>query len=239
MHRKFSIAFLIIAFALVSPFSHAAPAPLKVYEVTGIKQGESLNMRAWPNPNSRTLVALPHNSKWVASSAKPAKYGKSTWLKVHWNGDTGWVNSKFLKYDDVRTKKAIERRQHRLTNKTTAQKTATNKNTTPKTTGKQIIMECGGNEPFWNVDMNLTEKTLKVNLRNGTSFTSPLYHRKWTKGNKIMVVNGGKGRNAVRATLTKNNSCTDGITNIRYPFSIVANISGNRNVSGCCKTIQR
>lgn len=239
MHRPLSITFLIMVFAFASQLSHAAPAKLKVYEVTGVKQGDSLNMRAWPNPKSRTLVALPHNSKWVASSGKPKKYGKSNWLKVHWNGDTGWVNSKYLKYDAVRTKKAIERRQHRMSKNGNAKKTAASRNSAATPQGKQIVMECGGNQPFWNVDMNLTSKVLKVNLRNGTSFNTPLYHRKWTQGNNTMIVNGGKGRNAVRATLTKTNACTDGITNIRYPFSVVANIGGNNKVSGCCKTVQR
>lgn len=239
MHKPTSTALLILVFALITQLSHAAPSTLKVYEVTGVKQGDSLNMRAWPNPNSRTLVALPHNSKWVASSGTPKKYGNSDWLKVHWNGDTGWVNSKYLKFDPVRTKKATERHDHRIATNGTAQKTAANRNTAPKIQGKQIIIECGGNEPFWNVDMNLTGKVMKVNLHNGTSFSSTLDNRKWAEGNNIMLVNGGKGRNAVKATLTKTNACTDGITKIRYPFEAVINIGGSMNVSGCCKTSQQ
>ena len=54
-----------------------------------------------------------------------------------------------------------------------------------------------------------------------------------------MVVNGGRGRNAVRAMLTKTNSCTDGITNIKYPFVVTATVSGNTKVRGCCRSVQR
>ncbi len=247
MKRTLSISLLLICSFFFSSVAFSAPL-LKVYQVTKVKQGASLNMRAWPSVKSRVLVALPHNAKWVASSRHPIKKGSSSWQQIHWNGETGWVNTKYLKFDAASTYKARQRQNHRLKTQgntsrnapaKTQQSAAARKNTVAqKTTGKQVFMECGGNTPFWNISMNFTGKKLKVDLRDGKSFNSPLYYRKWVKGKNQMIVNGGRGRNAVRAMLTKTNTCTDGITNIKYPFAVTATVAGNRKVSGCCRSVQ-
>lgn len=237
---------LLLCSFLFSTTAISAPQ-LKVYEVTKVKVGGSLNMRAWPDHKSKTILAIPHNAKWVASSRNAIKKGSSNWQQVHWNGVTGWVNTKYLKYDPANTLKARQRSAHRIKQEGGVSRNTTtrsrNRNTTAaKATpvkGKQVYMECGGNTPFWNISMNFTGKKLKVNMRDGNEFDTPLYFRKWIKNKNEMVVNGGRGRNEVRAKLTKTNSCTDGITNIKYPFVVTATVSGNTKVSGCCRSVQR
>jgi uncharacterized membrane protein len=250
MKQLFLTSLLLISSFLFSTTATSAPL-LKVYEVTNVKVGDSLNMRAWPDHKSKTILAIPHNATWVASNNKPVKKGKSTWQKIHWNGVTGWVNAKYLKYDANRTLKAKQRRDHRMKQQgisrnrntsrhrtTVARNTTTPKAVATTATGPQVMMECGGNTPFWNISMNFTGKSLKVNMRDGNQFDTPLYFRKWVKDKNEMVVNGGRGRNAVRAILTKTNSCTDGITNIKYPFVVTATVSGDKKVTGCCRSVQ-
>ncbi len=248
MKKQTWINILLIAGLLGINIASAAPE-LKVYKVTNIKQGSSLNMRAWPDTKSKILVALPHNAEWLAYSGSSTKKGSSSWKKIHWNSQTGWVNDKYLKYDPDNTAKAIERRNHRLkqknqsitsrntpqptANKTTIQKAAT----APKQ--KEVVLACGGSAPFWNIHMNLTSKKIKVNLEDGKPFTAPLYYRKWTTGKNEMRVNGGRGRNFVQATLDKTNACSDGLTNIKYPFSITATVGNTKQVNGCCRTISK
>ena len=249
MKKQTWIVILLIAGFLGVNTVSAAPE-LKVYEVANIKQGDSLNMRAWPNIKSTVIVALPHNAQWLAYSGSTSKKGNSSWKKVHWNSQTGWVNDKYLKYDPDKTAKAIERRDHRLkqqskTSRNTPQavaqtasnKVATKKPTTPKQ--KEVILACGGNTPFWNIHMNLSSKKINVDLEDGKPFTSPLYYRKWTAGKNEMRINGGRGRNIVQATLDKTNTCRDGLTNIKYPFSITATVGNTRKVTGCCRTIAK
>ncbi len=245
MKRTLLTAMLLISSLFLSSFA-LATAQLKVYQVTNVKQGDSLNMRAWPSTKSRVVVALPHNAKWVASNRNPVKKGASNWQQIIWNGESGWVNTKYLKYDAASTYKARQRRNHRVNQQGHSSRNVTRKApvrrvaraVVSKPAGKQVFMECGGAAPFWNISMNFTGKSLKVDLRDGKKFTSPLYYRKWLKKSNKMVVNSGRGRNAVRATLTKTNACTDGITNIKYPFSISATVAGNKKVSGCCRSVQ-
>ena len=242
MKRTLLTSFLLATSLFFSSTLFAAPQ-LKVYQVTQVKQGDSLNMRAWPDIKSKVLVALPHNAKWVASNRSPIKKGASYWQQIHWNGVSGWVNTKYLKFDAASTLKARQRQNHRLqrqnhvSRNTPRARTATVASNKP--TGKQVLMECGGNSPFWNISMNFTGKNLKVDLRDGKPFNSPLYFRKWETRSNKMIVNGGRGRNAVRATLVKTNTCTDGITNIRYPFAVTATVGSNQKVSGCCRSVQR
>ncbi len=245
MKHTLSISLLIFSF-LFSTAVFSAPV-LKVYQVTKVKQGDSLNMRAWPSVKSRVLVALPHNAKWVASNRNPIKKSSSFWQQVHWNGVSGWVNTKYLKFDAASTYKARQRQKHRTKTQGPVSRNTSARRQQPvrrpqtvatRRVGKQVFMECGGSAPFWNISMNFTGKRLKVDLRDGNAFNTPLFYRKWNKANNKMVVNGGRGRNAVRATLTKNNACRDGITNIKYPFSIAATVAGNRKVSGCCRSVQ-
>lgn len=243
MKRSIATSLFLIAGLLFSLPAISAPQ-LDVFEVKGVKQGDSLNMRAWPSSKSRIIAALPHNAKWIASTRAPIKKEGSSWRKVHWNGESGWVNTNYIKLDPASTTKARERQSHRLTNQgrnSTEKKSSAKTSTaqTQKTSGKQIVMECGGNAPFWNINMNFTGKNLKVNLRDGAPFESPLYFRQWLKNQNKMVVNSGRGRNAVRAILTKTNTCTDGITNIKYPFAVEATVSETKKVSGCCRSVTR
>ncbi len=241
MKRLLLTQLLLISSLFFSSLAFAAPQ-LKVYQVTQVKQGDSLNMRAWPDLKSKVLVALPHNAKWVASTRNPIKKGSSNWQQIHWNGVSGWVNTKYLKYDAASTLKARQRSNHRAKkqghiSRNNPVRPAAKVANTPRPTGKQVLMECGGNAPFWNISMNFTGKTMKVDLRDGKAFNGKVYYRKWvTKSNK-MLVNGGHGRNKVHATLTKTNACTDGITNIKYPFAVSATVSGKK-VSGCCRSVQ-
>jgi uncharacterized membrane protein len=85
--------------------------------------------------------------------------------------------------------------------------------------------------------MNITGRNMKVKFGN-EQFVSPIYHRAWNKQQSRMTISGGKGRNAVNATLDKTNACTDGITQIRYPFAVNAKVGGNKWMRGCCRAVQ-
>ena len=187
--KHFLSSILLICGFLFSTAAFSA-SQLKVYEVTKVKVGDSLNMRAWPDHKSKTILAIPHNAKWVASSRNAIKKGSSNWQQVHWNGVTGWVNTKYLKYDAASTLKARQRSAHRIKQEGVSRNTTTksrNRTTTfakatpVVVTGKQVYMECGGNAPFWNISMNFTGKKIKVDMRDGNKFDTPLYFRKWIK----------------------------------------------------------
>lgn len=74
--------------------------PIKVYHVKGVDIGESLNVRQGGGRNMDVVETIPHNASGIVKlPVKAIKNGSSTWEKVRWNGQNGWVNSYYLEYD--------------------------------------------------------------------------------------------------------------------------------------------
>ena len=74
--------------------------PIKVYNVKRVGNGESLNVRTGAGRNMDVVETIPHNASGIVKlPVKAVKNGTSTWEKVRWNGQNGWVNSYYLEYD--------------------------------------------------------------------------------------------------------------------------------------------
>lgn len=217
---------------MISTYSYATQ--LKIYKVNNIRQGGSLYMRSGPSHKSQVIVAIPHNAQWLESKDPVIQRGSLRWQKVTWNGNYGWVNTRYLSYDTKNTKRALTQRNQSVQQVASS----TLGRGRSRTISKQPTLQCGGHAPFWNIKVNLSTKRMKVVLNDGTApYYTPVTHKKWHANINRMVIDSGRGRNAVRAVLHKTNNCNDGITNRLYPFKITANINGNKNVSGCCRIV--
>lgn len=243
MKRHIAAQTILLSCLLLSGPVTAAPA-MDVFQVVNVGKNDSLNMRAWPSAKSKVVATLPYNAKWIASRRAPVTKEGASWREVYWNGTKGWINAKYIQFDPASTAKARERQNHRLNRNTAAdqkqKKTSVASRSAPATpAGKQVTMKCGGNSPFWNIEMDVTGKNFQVSMPNNEKFKSPLYFRKWLKNKNQMVARGGQGRNKVDLLLIKTNSCTDGITTIKYPFEVEATIGSDQKVKGCCRGITR
>ncbi|RYD89869.1 MAG: SH3 domain-containing protein [Sphingobacteriales bacterium] len=63
-----------------------------MYCVAGVKQGDTLNLRAFPSSDSRILTKLARQQCDIAL----LPYSKGNWQKVRVNGFEGWVSRKFV-----------------------------------------------------------------------------------------------------------------------------------------------
>lgn len=104
-------------------------------------------------------------------------------------------------------------------------------------TSTDIVLKCGGVKPFWNID--LTEDDIQINInkkRNELPITS---RRKSSFYEKSIVVQGygDQQENGVKLYLSKDNTCKDGITNIRYPYSVKAILNDSKVYYGCCDAV--
>jgi uncharacterized membrane protein len=116
--------------------------------------------------------------------------------------------------------------------------TQTAKNSNTATSTDDIVLKCGGVKPFWNID--LTEDDIQVNInkkRNELPITS---RRKSSFFEKSVVIQGygDHQENGVKLYLSKDNQCKDGITNIRYPYSVKAVLNGHKVYYGCCDAVK-
>ncbi len=74
--------------------------PIKVYDVRRVKKGQSLNMRKQAGRNAAVIATIPHDAVGIVKfPMKREKSGSSTWEKVRWNGQDGWVNSYYLDFN--------------------------------------------------------------------------------------------------------------------------------------------
>lgn len=80
-----------------------------IFSVTGLKAGQSLMMYK-ENSNLGIEVEIPHNATWVTKLGKAARVGKDMWEYVRWSGQNGWVNTKYLRHDAVKTREGDEKR---------------------------------------------------------------------------------------------------------------------------------
>jgi len=91
----------------LSSFQISGADVLKTYTV--IKYSKNSESKAIiyhdPTIHSRIISVLPAGSKGVVALAKPRKYSKKLWLNVSWKGKTGWVLSKYLRYDKATSRR--------------------------------------------------------------------------------------------------------------------------------------
>lgn len=211
------------------------------FDVIDIKQGNSLKMRMWPSLTSTVVVAIPHNAQSLTYKGSKVKQGEKMWKKVYWNNNEGWVNAKHLQQQKKITSTVVKQPPEPVVAPSNTQVTTKKPSTTTNTptNEKHTILACGGSTPFWNIHMDLTDKTILVNLQDGKSFTTSLNNRKWNVNKNEMLITGGKDQRAIKAILTKTNTCTDGLTTLKYPFSANLTIGDTKKISGCCRTIQK
>ncbi|MCK5810745.1 MAG: hypothetical protein KAH00_06620 [Cocleimonas sp.] len=74
--------------------------PIKVHSVQKVDNGQSLNMRQKAGRNAKVVATIPHDAVGIVKFPQQrVKNGASTWEKVRWNGQNGWVNSYYLNFD--------------------------------------------------------------------------------------------------------------------------------------------
>ena len=62
------------------------------YCVSGVAQGDTLNLRAWPSPQSRVLAKLSRRQCNIAF----LPYSRGSWQKIRVGGWEGWVNRRYV-----------------------------------------------------------------------------------------------------------------------------------------------
>lgn len=63
-----------------------------MYCVTGVQQGDTLNLRGFPSSGSRVITKLPRQRCDIAF----LPYSTGAWQKVRVDGHEGWVNRKYV-----------------------------------------------------------------------------------------------------------------------------------------------
>ncbi len=190
----------------------AASAAMQIYKVINVESGGYLNMRSGPGTTNSVVTKLPANGDGIVATGEEKKVGSVTWAKVYWHGKGGWISKSYLKADTGTT-------------------TSTPSSPKPATS---VVMKCNGTEPFWG--LNITDASMSVNMVDGPRYTVPVTFRQSSANNRtIAVIAGGSTANRTQVFLQKVESCSDGMSDIKYPYSITAVLNERQVISGCCK----
>ena len=80
-----------------SDASVAAATPARAtYHVTGVPQGDYLNVREGAGADSQVVMRLDPGTGGILLGTKRVTSGATTWQEVTVNGQSGWVNAAYI-----------------------------------------------------------------------------------------------------------------------------------------------
>lgn len=251
----FVLLLMVILMQTASAFSG------RVYSVTRVAPWDSLNVRVAPGADQGIVGNIPSDGEGVVFLGDREAMNNDNWYRVAWGSLQGWVNAHYLMPVDVDaanrstiTNETAPRQAYRsgvwnnlpyeyqypetYRNKPKSSQSVFDKPAQTAINKNGVILECGGADPFWNVDVS--DQSLLINVKNERR-SMPLLEASTLKSEsigKMAKVVAQQGRDEVELFLVKTEQCQDGITNINYPFSVKAVINGHTSFKGCCKIFQ-
>lgn len=226
MRKTLLLAMSLLAFSLtvadVMQSSAQAAVQVNVYSVTGVPAGQFLNVRSGAGTSNRILFRIPANSTGVVATGEEVRVGSSVWAKVYWAGKGGWVSKSYLASRPVPPPNQPP----------PPPSSSSNEGSDNGSSG--VVMRCGGTEPFWGV--TITEHEMSVDVLDGPRYSVPVTFRQTSANDRTIAVIGGQNSASETQTfLQKVSACSDGMSDVNYPYAVTAVFNRERVYSGCCR----
>jgi len=74
----------------------AATSPQATYRVTGVAQGDYLNVRGGAGSDYQVVTKLEPDMGGILLGTKRVTSGTTTWQEITVHGQTGWVNAAYI-----------------------------------------------------------------------------------------------------------------------------------------------
>lgn len=203
--REFS-ATIFLALAMTIAWAPPVSAAGELYAVVGVMADDVLYIRARPKVGAAILGAIPPTGQVVEATGKSSGSGRSLWREVRYGAVTGWVNARFL-----------------------AAPAAARPPELPAT------LRCGGTEPFFSI--YLEGKEAAYNTPDGKTLAyevtarDPADNRSDIWGVRLSETGTGLPANLV---LRHTGMCSDGMSDLRYPWFFIFLRTDAPPRSGCC-----
>lgn len=66
------------------------------YKIVNVANWDALNVRSGAGTEYRVINEIPANSNGIKVTNSEKSINGSTWVKINWNGQKGWVNKRYL-----------------------------------------------------------------------------------------------------------------------------------------------
>lgn len=185
------------------------------FSVIRVSADDTLNMRSTPDPGAARVGAIEPDAHGIKATGRTAKRGEYVWREVIYRGVTGWVNGHFL----LRERGAPQ---------TPVQADG----------GSRAGLEplsCSGTEPFWGLLLKGHQTVLDslskgpVGLTLSPARRSPQMTTAWAIDARTK-----KTDRPVSIIVRRTDQCSDGMSDIVFPYETFITIHGGPFYAGCC-----
>ncbi len=251
--------FMLSAGLLLPTATWAADQSSEQFKVVKVESWDTLNMRSGPGVKSEVIFRLPHHAQGITMAGGQQTVGRTQWVKISWQGKTGWVSKTYLAVQtptvaaDQATRSTdtvtdtVQLIEPDKSGQTSAKKVAKlapssqpiKKDIVKKKQSGMWILECGNTSPFWRVEV-LPDW---ISGRLGEHKTGmPITHKRQEHGkyHKVALeteVRSANRWNKLRMTLRYTRSCYSRLAKKKVSFS-VEGVFNDKKISGCCQAMQ-
>jgi uncharacterized membrane protein len=203
--------FLSATFPTVAD-QRSAPDPALAYRVVNVASADVLRVRNQPEASAPIVSHLAANATGIIVTGVKQSVGQASWWQIVIEaeaGGAGWVNSRFLAVADPTAKREMG-----------------------------FGLRCIGTEPFWSLGI----------AKGEASFTTPEGERwLWTAhgwrdaaghqpGQRFVIQLDALGRESSgwAAVSRPQQFCSDGMSDLEYPYDLVVATPTSLVLGGCC-----
>jgi uncharacterized membrane protein len=184
------------------------PEPSLRYQVVDVAADDRLNVREQPGVEAGVVGALaPEAENIVITGSTMDVNGSDWWEIVFVEGyiDRGWVNGRFL--EPVREP---ERE-------------------------RDYPLQCGGTEPFWSLDVEEGQATYSTPDEETLAMAASGWRKASGRIGVFAVQLERDGQLGYAGVWRERDHCSDGMSDIRYPFGTIVIRPDGEVLAGCCR----
>lgn len=181
------------------------PEPPLRYQVQGIGAGETLDIRKQPDSTASIIGTLSADDTRIVVAGTQVESDDEVWWQIFTPEGPGWVNSRYL---------------------APAEDGLVRDTTFP--------LRCAGTEPFWNTTIRKEQAT----------FSTPEASTNWQAGQmkaaagrqgRFIVSMQAKNKQGFLAAWRNPSFCTDGMSDIGFPYESILVAPDGNVYAGCCQ----
>jgi len=213
---------------LLTPSQYLLAKDTLFYQITGVKNWDTLNLRSSPGISSKVIAKIPANGNTIRQTGERVSVGKTVWVKIIWQGKQGWASKSYLQVMNSGQAKAKEDKPNPV------------KKIALKEAGSgEWILSCGNSSPFWKVEVH--PKILKM-FKGNYKAKLPITYKKQEKNKwniaKRTHLKGASAKDRLDLDIRFSYSkCDDTLSKLKVPYKATMTHNGEE-MMGCCRALK-